>query len=324
MENQIQDIDLLILKQINNETTVAEKECLYKWITESDDNHKYFIETVKVCEKSTLIYNDKDFVDKKFDELQLVLRHNKVRMIYKVVSSLVAVLIFGFVLQHFIWINRNAEFIIQTSNLKKEITLPDGSNIWLNKNSKISYYKNYTKKRDIHLIGEAYFNIKKDEKHPFTVFTENLTIQVLGTKFIVHDFSSEQKAEAVLESGSINLKIRDSKDIVKMNVGQKTTFDKKTMQYEIENIDVNNCTSWINNQLIFENSTLQDVFSQMEKWYGIKIICESESIKSTRVSLTIDKEPKEEILNNLQQVTPFLWRTIKEKTPSESILIESK
>lgn len=307
MINPIENIDTLIIKQILNDISLQEKNLLFEWINENKKNQKYFIEAVKIFEQSTIHYQHNDNIEIRYVIFEnLLKKKNRIKYI-KLISSIAAVSVFCIVTSFFILTKQPKDLIVKTLNEKKTITLPDSSIVWLNSNSTIKYNSKFRKERKIDLVGEAYFEVKKDVERPFIVKTDNLQINVLGTKFIVTDYKTSSTAETVLKCGSINLLVNNSKDKLLVRKDQKVSFIKKTRQLSVEIVNTDNYTNWRKDKLVFENTKLRDVFIQMEKWYNIGIECKSEKINSIPLSFIIEKEPLENILNTLQMIVPISW-----------------
>lgn len=308
MEQNIEDVDLLIVRYLDNEATSDEKTMLDVWINESQDNRRYFAHMVRTWEHSHISLQDEQYVTERFSHFSGLLFKRKIRRVIYGISTAAAVALLLLMI-HFIIPSSDGILLSEvTDNQKKEVVLPDGSIVWLNKNSQIQYPEDFKLQRRVHLTGEAYFDVIKNEKLPFIVETVDFSIEVLGTRFVVTDYNEGSVSETVLESGMIKLTAQKTGEELILQPGQMVTHDRVMGETHLQSVDAHHFTDWIKDSLIFENASLKDVFTQLEKWYGIKIVCRDGSILQVPVSFSIDAETKEEILNTLQVVVPFRWK----------------
>ena len=218
---------------------------------------------------------------------------------------------------------------------RTKIELPDGSQVWINSGSKLSYddfFKGAT--REVVLDGEAYFDVVKDAAHPFIVHTSGIDIKVLGTAFNVKAYKMEPVIEATLIHGSIEVinKNRPGAPGVMLKPHEKLIYNKYPVadgrdqradvtiptepdSYSItikplsKNITDSNIveTAWVYNKLIFEEEKFEDLALKMERWYNIKINIETEKLKNYKMSGSFVKETAEEAIKILQFVVPFKY-----------------
>ncbi len=313
------DINSIIVSYLENNASDEEKEFLLNWIKESDDNKKLFERIVITWEKTFLMYPDKNLEIPEFDKETLRLSRTKSRLWY-IISGVAAAIITLVAISFFLQTPRDNQITIYSQDTKKQITFPDGSVVWLNKNSSITFPDNFEKNRTVSLHGEGFFNVKrKDDKRPFIVKTKLTEIKVIGTQFYV-DNSDSLFNEAVLQSGIIQLTANDKSLLLKPN--QKVNIDKETNKVTISEVNPENYTNWTNSKLVFKNKNLDDAFLQMEKWFGVTINNDIESLKKFPVSLTINDETLEETMKMLSLISPLTYEisgnivTIQQKKKS--------
>jgi ferric-dicitrate binding protein FerR (iron transport regulator) len=164
---------------------------------------------------------------------------------------------------------------------KSEIILPDGSKIWLNNNSKLIYPKKFNKsERRIDLIGEAYFEIKKNVKVPFIVKTSDVSIKVLGTKFNVSAYPNDKYIETTLISGKVTVQSNEAPEIVTtLNPGESMTFDKISNHTAISRIDTKFYTYWMKGEFVFKDEKFETLAKRIERIYNVEIIFEDQTLK---------------------------------------------
>lgn len=151
---------------------------------------------------------------------------------------------------------------------KSKITLPDNSTIWVNSGSTISYPGAFSDNRQVNLIGEAAFNVVKDQKHPFIVSVSGIRIKVYGTCFNVSSYNNEENITIALKEGSVSIIINDNESFLKP--GEKATINKKNMSLFIDKANVGLEFFWANESVFFKSKSLEYICEYLEKWYKVK------------------------------------------------------
>lgn len=158
------------------------------------------------------------------------------------------------------------------------LTLPDGSQVWLNADSKLQYPLQFSQdERNVHLEGEAYFDIVKasidKESIPFIVEAGGQILEVLGTRF---NLNSYKEVTTTLVSGKVALKQEgyDYRQILKPN--QQSYFDSDQEQYVIKNVDPYYITAWKEGKFAFERSSIYEVMDQVSRWYNVEVTYEGD------------------------------------------------
>ncbi len=203
--------------------------------------------------------------------------------------------------------NRGAEIyteIISTPlQVINEYTLPDGSVVALNSNSKLVYPKHFTgETREVTIEGEAFFDIKSNHEKPFIIHAGNADVKVIGTSFNVSAYPDAETVEVVVASGKVqvisknNSAISTVKEVV-LIPGEKGTLlnSGKTLE-KSENLNPN-YLSWKTHDFIFSESPLDEVFSCLEKTYHVKIQVTEPGLNSLKLNARFDKKPIDFILN---------------------------
>ena len=232
-------------------------------------------------------------------------------------------------------IDKSPELINNTvstkSGFKTSVSLPDGSKISLNANSKITYDGNFDgKTREVYLSGEAFFDVAKDKDRPFIIHTRTINLKVLGTSFNVRSYDTDKETETSLVHGSVEVTLTNNPDkkivlkpgekllvknalagsLTKLPVSQFNEEDlpiaviTKMHYYGNDSSAVE--TSWTKNRLVFDNECLDKIALSMELWFKKKIIIEDEGLKRGRYKITIDEQDKlEDILEALKGADNF-------------------
>ena len=223
--------------------------------------------------------------------------------------------------------------IVSGKGIRKKLKLPDGTLVWLNAASKLTFDSDIDSKavRIVHLEGEAFFDVAHAKDRPFIVFTDKAAIKVLGTAFNIKAYPSEKCSETTLLRGSIefsvigqpNQKIRLNpsekialkedqvtlkKDQALLNKGQKLTLTIKHMNtVKIGQTDYIEETSWKDNRLVFNNETLEELKPKLERWFNITIQINSDRAKSYHFTGIFKNETINQALTALQLIKPFTF-----------------
>lgn len=189
---------------------------------------------------------------------------------------------------------------------KGSVTLPDGTVAWLNENSKLVYPEHFAAgKRQVKLEGEAYFEVVRDEKAPFYVETDDMVVNVLGTRFDVKNYVHKETVEATLISGKVKVFFPDSKEGIVLEPNQKISCNRQTGDYRLTEVNASEYILWINEKLVCTNETLSAVLHKMKLWYDIDIECDAGVSLNQHISLTIRKESPNEIFKLLELISPI-------------------
>lgn len=214
---------------------------------------------------------------------------------------------------------RQETVLMASSENISSYTLPDGSKVWLNKNSWLAYNQKFGKRtRQVALKGEGYFEVNRDEQRPFIVKMQNgLDIKVLGTTFNACNYPSLNKAEVILRSGSVQVSDNGRNEYVILKPNQKFTWNEGTA--EISSVNAMNCCRWFEHRLVFDNVKLKDILENLSHKYQTEISLNVGNLADKHMSMTIRDESVEDILDILTTLLPIRWRY-----QGAEIIIENK
>jgi ferric-dicitrate binding protein FerR (iron transport regulator) len=180
--------------------------------------------------------------------------------------------------------------------------LPDGSEVWLNSGSEITYAGNFEKDRKLQLKGEAFFDVVKSGS-TFKISTEYGNIQVLGTAFNVKAYSNDSFI-TTLERGSLEVSIASGKDKQMLKPGDQASLTESN-QLLVKPVSVDEFISWKDGKLMFVRKSLGEVTKMLERWYNVKIELESTETKELWFTGTIEKETISEVLELIKTTIPI-------------------
>lgn len=203
--------------------------------------------------------------------------------------------------------------IVKADDNVKEITLPDGSSVWLNANGQISYFEDDPRK--IKLKGEAYFKVAHDADHPFVVESNGLTAKVLGTEFNMKN-TKEGVRLAVID-GTVEASALEK--VLTLQKNQQVDVVVKDNVIKRSDITDMNFLSWKTGMMTFSNRPLDKVLKQVQDHYQAKITLGNEALKACKVSVTLDNLSLQESLN---VIATLLNGSVEQKGDSYVILAE--
>lgn len=247
-------------------------------------------------------------------------------------TGIAALLLLSFLFIYYINSGKKLQPIAQNSvstkpGSKSKLQLPDGSEVWLNVDSRITYNENFAGNiREVYLDGEAYFDVVKDKTRPFVIHTKSVDIKVLGTAFNVRSYADETNTETALIRGSVEITVlndpgkkiilKPSEKLVVQNAGAtqeaepaKAKEEKPLLSITKVHYLVNDSTSvetsWIKNKLAFEAETLEQVAMKLERWYDIHIVITDDQLKDVKYTGLFEEESVTEVMNALKLTGNF-------------------
>ena len=327
----------IITKYLQGEASDNEKQMLLDWLRESELNKKTFSELQDIwlsagAPLSSELDTSKAYL--RFKEKVYALEKKKntlaVFPLYKIVATVALLICCSFI---FYYAGKNSSSnnvskvnevivnqVIMGKDSKGSVLLPDGTKVWLNANSKLIYPEMFSKtSRKVKLEGEAYFEVVHNEKAPFYVETENMTVNVLGTHFDVKSYSGKEFTQTVLLSGKVEVQLLNTDEKIILKPNQMISKNNRTGTYTLNDVDAKEYTIWINEKLVFTNDKLSTILSKMEHWYRVEFDCDKKISQNQRLSLTIRKETKEEIMELIGLIAHVDYRI-----ESDKIIIRSK
>ncbi len=152
-----------------------------------------------------------------------------------------------------------------------DMTLADGSRVWLNAGSSVRYPVAFVgKERKVSITGEAYFEVTHDATKPFYVSKDDMSIQVLGTHFNVNAYDDEKDIKVTLLEGSVKVSNNAANSLLKPGQQASVTNDVKV----INNVDLEQVMAWKNGRFQFEGSGIEEVMRQITRWYDVEVVYE--------------------------------------------------
>jgi len=228
------------------------------------------------------------------------------------VASVAAILVFGLLLGSTVTYltskskTLSEQLVFETPRGEKSLVkLPDGSEVWLNANSKLVYNSFSSNHRQVELKGEAFFKVARNEKAPFVVKTNECEVEVLGTTFNIMAYDEFGRKEITLLSGKVNVHIHGDEQVLKP--GQALILK----DHKVQVIEVNSSQSsgWVDNKFNFLNIPLSELMKRLENWYDVDITLENNTSRDINFTGTFkNEETIWQVLDAIKVYTPISYK----------------
>lgn len=193
------------------------------------------------------------------------------------------------------------------------VELSDGTVVHLNSGTKMRYPIKFLKgmKREVFIDGEAYFKVTHDRDHPFIVHADAIAVEVLGTEFNISSYQEDPEIGTVLVEGSISLSnINARDDAIVLQPGNKGSWDKTDHSIKIVDVDVSNYTGWVEGELVFRNSSFENMSKKLERKYNVTIQNNNLMLENKIFTgrFNVDIESIDDVLKSINEIHPFSYR----------------
>lgn len=194
--------------------------------------------------------------------------------------------------------------VISPKGQKAIVTLADGSRVYLNAESKLIYPTAFVaERREVVLEGEAFFEVKKDPKKPFSVQSGELMTIVLGTSFNVKAYRESKYTQVVVLSGRVTVKRLKQETAPEKNLllrpNEQLTYDNASREIKKEVVVASQVAGWKNGILLLQNASFEESVRVLERWYGVKIMFETERLRHRKVAASFERATLKHVLKTL-------------------------
>ena len=192
-----------------------------------------------------------------------------------------------------------------------KIVLSDGTTVNLNAGSTLTYPIKFIEgqNREVTLIGEAFFHVKKNEKSPFIVSSQSLDIRVLGTQFNVSAYPGDTDEKTVLVEGSVRVYESgtdyNEDDSTLLTPGEMASWQPTDKKIDVKKVDTELHTSWMQGKLVLKGMKFKDIEKKLERRYGVNIENRNKKMEDRVFTATFDVETIEEVLSTFTTETSF-------------------
>jgi transmembrane sensor len=353
-----ENIHEIITRILSGESTSQDNHDLISWLNLNQENIDEFHEKERVWNAINVVfakekYDDKAAYDRFIDGIGRSGRKSSSESVTKrflagtLKWAAIGLILIGFGSLFFFISDLGPETeadnyeVIVPLGSRSNLILTDGTSVWLNADSRLSYSKNFGEgDRSVHLEGEGFFQVARDNKHPFTVITSEVEVVALGTSFNVKSYTEEDVIQTTLVSGSIQvnrINHRATEKGLTLEPNQQLTYYRGTRQLSVSSgdskedvldiekqdkirrpaadelprailrrgVDPEIFTAWKDNRLILDDEPFESIAIKLERRFGTNIIIQDEAIANRRFIGKFDEITMEQALKALQFVSPF-------------------
>ena len=292
------DINLLITRYLNGNASLSEKKQVESWVKESPLNQYQFNKLKEYWEKDTV---DPKLINHEFQKQNLWNQYldtskpntvplpntrRKGRLAWISIAASITLLLTVtalFSIRERLFAPQEIEVSIASvekynpNGQKSQTQLPDGSKVWLNSDSKITYPEKFSDSlRIVQLEGEAFFDVQHDSDRPFIVVADKIQVRVLGTKFNVNAFTTQKEITIALVEGSINVTSDSTAEGVLVKPSHGVSYSKQLDVFREFSKQGNpemfeKAISWKSGKLVFDGDDLEDFVTEISRWYGVTV-----------------------------------------------------
>lgn len=323
---------LTLLDYINGRTNPADTAAVRKWAEQSRENRAYLESLMGVM----AIGGSKKATEEEYKSFMKLVRRKKTA-VWRTVASIAAAIVFvvslawnviSFIpkedqqqpyaayLDNQLPLDSLTQEIYVSRGARSKVTLPDGSTVWLNSDSRLRFPVAFASdKRSVELSGEAYFDVVKNEQCPMLIsLKNNYMIEVLGTQFNVRAYEDEEDVQTALYSGVINLLKDDAEKqsvdkVLNMQPNDVCIVKEQTIRVQKSTEErMARIAAWKDGSVYFDNTPLGEVLKSIERHHGVNIHVSDQSILNYSITARFDDESAVQIMNMLRYIAPIDYR----------------
>lgn len=295
----------LLLRYIKGETTEEERKSVMLWIEQSPDNMRQYRAMRKLYDIS--LWN----IPEGKDTSKNITRKINFRRVGIEVLKIASVLAICILLSKEFFSKEEIETEMQSiyvpAGQRAELTLTDGTKVWLNSRSTFRFPNHFTANaRNVELDGEGYFTVQHNEKAPFTVQTEKYAIHVLGTEFNVKSYNKSNVFETALIKGCVEISSPSMNKNLRLNPNEVALLSNGLLSKKA--ISDYNYFKWKDGLFCFEKETIENLIKKMQLYYDVTIKVERPALLQYRYSGKFRiKDGIEHVLKVLQLKHKFTY-----------------
>ena len=309
-----------VLSFLQGKLTPKEEEELLE-LLKADRNHRTLFLQMQETLREEVVQTRDEQVDRQWEKLTVRLfreqeesigakreQNFRVRQILSIAAAFILGLLISGVF-YFSWKDKSVfdDQLVQEISIpygaKTNFNLPDGSSVWLNSGSTLSFSSKFSGDRTVSLEGEAYFDVVKSGK-PFLVSTNYGTVKVMGTSFDVKAYS-DGEFQSTLVKGTVRVNRPNSESVV-LHPGQQSYLNEAG-RLSVKEVNPELFTSWKEGRLIFYREPFVQMARRLERWYNIKIEINDKELEDLRFTGTIEMETLSEVMELVRRTMPVKY-----------------
>ncbi len=309
-----QNKDHLMIKSLCDELDKDEQSCLDELLADPQldkDEYLAYSELWKRSEK--LVLSEEIDVEQSLAATKSRMNFSPTKQIWlKRIKQVAAILVISLAISSALYLLTNSgaenavyQEITTAFGVQTNVTLADGTIVWLNSDSKLRFpvsFHNMNERR-VELSGEAFFEVAHNTELPFIVNADELDVKVLGTSFNVMAWPDYNKLSVALEEGKVSLynaKSDSKKPLLTMIPNEVVTFDRESRSLSVSKVqDLERYSEWKDGRLVFIGDDIETVMQKLDKWYNVETEIADEAIKEFHFTATFTKETLNQALSLL-------------------------
>ncbi len=318
------EIEILIAKYFDNNISIEEMNMLNAWANQSDEHGERIKQLLRLRQITHPSFNPDDINLKAAEDAVLQRIGKSKNTTYKNIPAwwqkiaavlLIPVLFFS----GYLWINNRKINASQAAihevtalpGTRTKVNLPDGSEVWLNSGSTLSYPLAFKhNERKITLRGEGYFIVDADRKRPFYITTNELQVMITGTELNVESYPNDTITSVILASGSATV-ITDNHTPVLLKPNQHFSLNTRSRKYDLHPTDAALYGKWKEGVLAFRDETLESVFKRIGRTFNVEIQIKDSALARHQYRATFEKESLQQILDLISLSAPIQYKHVK-------------
>lgn len=284
-------------KYFQGNASESEEERILRWVEESEENKHRF-------KKERLLYDVALFNDN--SKNQKVVQTKRINPVIKwslgIAASILVIISGGLLFSNYQdSLNNQLQTVTVPVGQRAEIALADGTKVWLNSKSTLTYNTSFGRKnRTVELDGEAYFEVTKDAKRPFYVLTENNKVGVIGTSFCVTAYKGSNTFETVLVEGLVDIYTNKSQQPV-TRLKRNESYSSDQDSSKVRKVNAKEQLTWKDGIYSFEDETFKVILEKLEKYFNVKFKIENSEILDYPITAKFrEQDGIEHILRTIQ------------------------
>ena len=299
----------LLHKYFKGETSVDEEKRILNWVDESEENRK-------TLQKERMLFDIALFTDSKRKMREKAGAGARIipmlRWSARIAAAVIVAVSCGFLINEYQYDKlAQLQTVTVPAGQRAQITLADGTKVWLNKNTTLKYPHEFAGKgRKVYLEGEGYFEVMRNPEKPFVVQSEVMQVRVLGTVFNLKSDKAKMSAVATLLKGEVEVKGNHGEGMIILAPGQKAELNGMTRRLVVKQVDTG-IENWHNNEFVFEKADLYTIARTLENSYGVRVILAPNIDVSKTYSGTLKKkESVGAVLNLIKNAIPLEYKIV--------------
>ncbi len=307
----------------------------------ADDNEKKYVESMFFCGETNLYFRnclEKEWelmlrensseevnLNNLLDRIHHIIRKNEIAEKQKPLQKLIRIymkaaailiiplliaggLIYGYLSNRYMNIadREVTSMIYAPMGSRVSFNLPDGTTGMLNSGSHLTYSIPFAGNRKVKLEGEAWFEVKSDEDHPFEISAGNSTVKVLGTSFNLSAYPAENYVEVVLAGGQGRVYGENVKEKVTILPSERLVFQNGNTSKSV--VDPAKYYVWTEGKLVFRGDPMAEVARRIERWYNVKVNIADKELEKYSFRATFEDDKLEDVLRFLAMTSPIAYK----------------